>query len=139
MARKQPKRWVYSPPKPARSAVAKAVKGEVEAKVRDFIKKELKPTHVKPPPRNARFNYLSDITCKWHGPYFYVIGVYACPGPNAISPSFESKLARLLLVGPDCFNLAFQRHTGQWVELFEGQSLQECLENIRDDPWFIPE
>ncbi len=138
MAKKQPKTWVYSPPKPAKPTVPKAVKAEVEAKAREFIDAELKPKHVKPPPKNARFNYLADITCKWHGSYFYVVGVFACPGPNAISPSFESKLARLLYLGPDRFNLAFQRHTGQWIELYEGLSLQECLETIRDDPWFIP-
>ena len=30
------------------------------------------------------------------------------------------------------------RHTGKWVEMYEGQTLEECLEEIRDDPWFIP-
>lgn len=139
MARKKrPKTWVYSPPKPAKPAVPKATKAEVEARTREFIDAELKPRFVKPPPRKDRFNYLADITCNWHGAYFYVVGVFACPGPDAISPSFESKLARLLYVGPDRFNLAFQRHTGQWIELYEGLPLQQCLETIRDDPWFIP-
>jgi hypothetical protein len=138
MAKKQAKRWVYSPPKPPKPTVPKAVKAEVEARAREFIDAELKPKHVEPPPKDARFNYLADITCKWHGPYFYVVGVFACPGPNALSPTFESKLARLLYVGPDRFNLAFQRHTGQWIELYEGLPLQECLDTIRDDPWFIP-
>jgi hypothetical protein len=135
MAKKQPRRWVYSPPKPT---VPSAAKDEVAAKAGAFIEAELKPKHLKPPPEDARFNYLADITCKWHGPYFYLVGVFACPGPNALSPAFESKLARLLYVGPGRFNLAFQRHTGQWIELYEGLSLQKCLETIRDDPWFIP-
>jgi hypothetical protein len=139
MAKKRPKQWVFSPPRPPKPSVSKAVKAEVEAKARAFIEAELKPRHVEsPPPKDARFNYLADITCKWHGPYFYLVGVFACPGPHALSPTFEDKLARLLYAGPDRFNLAFQRHTGQWVELFENQSLQECLEAIRDDPWFIP-
>jgi hypothetical protein len=138
MAKMQPKRRIYSPPKPPKPAVPKAVKAGVEAKAREFIDAELKPKHVKPPPKDARFNYLADITCKWHGSYFYLVGVFACPGPNAISPSFESKLARLLYVGPDRFKMAFQRHTGQWIQLIEGLSLQKCLETIRDDPWFIP-
>jgi hypothetical protein len=134
MAKKRPKQWVYSPPKPT---VPKADKEEVEAKAREFIDAELKPKHVKPPPKNPQWNYLIDITCKWHGPYFYLLGVLACPGPHALSPTFESKLARLLYVGPDRFNLAFQRYTGQWIELSEGLSLQKCLETIRDNPWFI--
>src|SRR5437660_1649323 len=70
MAKKQPKRWVYSPPKPPKLSVPKAVKVEVEARAREFIDAELKPKHVEPPPKDARFNYLADITCRWHGPYF---------------------------------------------------------------------
>ena len=138
MAKKRPKLWVYSPPKSPKPSVPKAVKDEVEAKAREFIGAELKPKYIKPPPKEARFNYLADITCKWHGPYFYVVGIYACPGPNAISPTFEAKLARLLYVAPNRFHLAFQRHTGQWIELYEGLSLQQALETIRDDPWFVP-
>jgi hypothetical protein len=138
MARKRPKTWVYVPARPPKPTVPKAVKAEVEAKACEFIDAELKPKFVEPPPEKARFNYLADITCKWHGSYFYVVGVFACSRPNALSPTFESKLARLLYVGPGRFNLAFQRHTGQWIELYEGLSLQECLETIRDDPWFMP-
>jgi hypothetical protein len=138
MAKRRPKTWLYSPRMPAKPTVPKDLKADVEAKARDFIEKELKPKHIKPPPKNAQFNYLIDITCKWHGSFFYILGVFACPGPTALSPTFESKFARLLYVGPDRFNLAFQRHTGQWIELFEDQSLQECLEAVRDDPWFIP-
>jgi hypothetical protein len=138
MAKNQPKRWVFVPPKPAKPTVPKPVKAEIEKKAREFIDAELKPRHVKTPPKNARFNYLADITCKWHGPFYYVVGIFASSGPNAVSPSFESKLARLLYIGPDRFNLAFQRHTGQWIELYEALPLRECLETIRDDPWFIP-
>lgn len=138
MARKQPRRWVFSPPKPPKPAVPKAVKAEVEARAKEFIDTVLKPKHVQPPPKDARFNYLADITCKWHGSYFYVVGVYACPGPNALSPTFEEKLARLLYLGPDRYNLAFQRHTGQWIDLYPGLTLGKCLEAIRDDPWFMP-
>ncbi len=36
------------------------------------------------------------------------------------------------------FNRAFLRHTGKWHELFAGQTLDECLASIRDDPWFQP-
>jgi len=28
------------------------------------------------------------------------------------------------------------RHTGQWVELYDALSVDECLQAIRDDPWF---
>jgi hypothetical protein len=28
------------------------------------------------------------------------------------------------------------RHTGQWVELYTGLTLQECLDAVQNDPWF---
>ena len=101
-----------------------------------LIDTELKPKHVKPPPEEACFNFLTDITLKWHGSTLFLVAVYACPGPNAISPSFEDRFARLRPAGGGRFDLSFMRHTGQWVELYQGQTLDECLESIRDDPWF---
>jgi hypothetical protein len=138
MAKKQPKRWVYSPTKPPKSAVPDGIKAEVEAKAKALIDGVLKPQHVKPPPKNAGFNYVTDIMAKWHGSYFYFISIYACPGPNALSPTFEEKFARMEHVGEGRFNLAFMRHTGTWVELFTGQTVDECLKSIQEDPWFQP-
>jgi hypothetical protein len=138
MAKKQPKRWVYSPPKPPKVSASEKVKEEVEAKAKELIDTVLKPQHVKPPPKDERFNYIIDIGGKWYRNYFYFFSTYACPGPNAISPTFESKFARLEHVGSGRFNLSFMRHTGQWVQLFEGLTLEKCLKAIRDDPWFQP-
>ena len=138
MAKKQPKRWGYSPPKPIKPPLAEAVKAEVEAKARELIDMVLKPNHVKPPPEGERFNYVIDIGGRWYRGYFYFFSTYACPGPNALSPTFESKFARLGYAGDGRFGLSFMRHTGQWVELFTGLSLQECVKAIRDDPWFQP-
>jgi hypothetical protein len=69
---------------------------------------------------------------------FYFVSTYACPGPNALSPTFEAKFARLEHVGHGLFNLSFMRHTGKWVELFTDQTLDECLKSIQEDPWFVP-
>ena len=44
---------------------------------------------------NARFNHVTDITLKWHGSTLFLVAVYACPGPNAISPSFEDRFANV--------------------------------------------
>jgi hypothetical protein len=135
--KKQPKRWVYLPSSKATGLDA-ATKAQIEAKVRELIEKDLKPKHVKPPPEDARFNYITDITLKWHGSTLFLVAVYACPGPNAISPTFEERFARLRPAAGGKFDLSFMRHTGQWVELFQGQTLEECLREIRDDPWFMP-
>jgi hypothetical protein len=134
MAKKQPK----PPPNASCTTLDAATKAQVEKRAQELIDKELKPKHVKPPPEDGRCNYLSDITLKWHGPTLFLVAVYACPGPNAISPSFEDRLARLRPAGPGRFDLSFMRHTGQWVELFQGQTLDECLESIKNDPWFTP-
>jgi hypothetical protein len=139
MAKKQPKRWVYSPPSKAVSTTLDAAtKAQVETKAQELIDKVLKPRHVKPPPEDARFNYISDIVLKWNGSTLFLVAVYACPGPNAISPSFESRFARLKPADGGHFDLDFMRHTGQWVPLHQGLTLDQCLEAIRDDPWFTP-
>jgi hypothetical protein len=136
--KKQPRRWVYSPSKASGPTLDATAKAQVEAGVRKLIDQELKPKHVKPPPQDARFNYVTDIVPKWHGSTLFLVSVYACPGPNAISPTFESRFARLRPAGVGRFDLSFMRHTGKWVELYQGQTLEECLGAIRDDPWFTP-
>ena len=41
-------------------------------------------------------------------------------------------------LGNDRFALYFMRHTGEWVGLYDGLSVDEYLKAIRDDPWFQP-
>ncbi|QJW97335.1 hypothetical protein FTUN_4905 [Frigoriglobus tundricola] len=134
MAKKKPRAWTYVPPK---AAVPEGLRAELERKAGELIETVLKPKHIKPPPENTNFNYLIDLSTRWRGAYFYFVSTYACPGPNAISPTFETNFARLQHVGLGRFNLAFMRHTGKWVELQNG-TLDECLKSIREDPWFIP-
>jgi len=52
------KTWIYSPPKPPKPKVPDAIKAEVEAKARQLVESVLKPTHVKPPPEDMRWNTL---------------------------------------------------------------------------------
>jgi hypothetical protein len=134
---KKRKMWVYSPGKAARSTVPEEVKAQVEAKARELVEAVLKPQHVKPP-KDGRFNYLIDISTRWHRSYFYFVSTYASTGPNALSPTFEAKFARLEHVGGGRFNLAYMRHTGQWWPVGTGLPLDRCLTAIRDDPIFTP-
>jgi hypothetical protein len=121
-----------------KTAVPASIKTEVETKARDLIEKVLKPKHVLPPKKDERFNYISDIGAKWYRNYFYFCSTYTCPGPNALSPSFESKFARMEYVGMNRFALYFMRHTGEWVGIYDSLSVDECLKAIQDDPWFVP-
>src|SRR4051812_14260273 len=100
MAKKKPqRRWVWAPKKPTPPSVPDDVKAEVEAKAGELIRDFLVPTYVKPPPEDARWNFLTGITTKWHRSFFYFVGEYASPGPNALSPTFESRFARMEYAG----------------------------------------
>ena len=134
MAKKQPHSSSSSPS----NLVLQSIKREVSLKASDLIEKVLKPKHIMPPPPGEQFNYVADITTKWVGSKFYFISIYCCPGPNAISPTFETKFVRMEYVGDNRFALSYMRHTGQWVRLFESLTVDECLRAIRDDPWFQP-
>ena len=132
------KAWVFSPERKRKSSLPGTLKDEVDVKAGELIEGVLKPRHVKPPPEGSQFNFITDITTKWIGSTCYFISIYACPGPNAIAPTFEEKFARMEYGGDAKFTLSFMRHTGKWVGLFAGISVDECMKAIRDDPWFQP-
>jgi len=137
MAKRQ-KIWGYSPKRQPRPKVPEAVKADLEAKANELVNSIIKPMHVKPPCEDEQFNYIVDIYSKWYRNYFYFCSKYACPGPNAISPFFEAKFARLEYIGNGRFNLSYMRHTGKWWEIYPELSLEECLAAIRDEPHFLP-
>jgi len=110
----------------------------VERRAQELIDSTLKPRHIQPPPQKAELNYLVDISCKWRGPFFYFCSQYCSPGPRALSPFFESKFARLQYAGDERFNLAYFRHTGQWWEIAQLLSPEECLSEIEAGGLFTP-
>jgi hypothetical protein len=132
------KPWRISPQKKPKIPLPDSLKAELEAKATALIENVLKPKHVLPPPKDGKFNYIIDIGAKWYRNYFYFFSAYACPGPNALSPTFESKFARMEYLGKATFALYFMRHTGDWVGLYDALSVDESLKAIRDDPWFVP-
>ena len=129
--------WNIRPTK-KRGSVTVSVKTEVETKARELIETVLKPKYIQPPPEDQRFNYIIDIGAKWYRNHFYFFSTYACPGPNALSPSFESKFARMEYLGNATFALSFMRHTGEWVGIYDALSVEECMKAIQDDSWFVP-
>ena len=137
MAR-QRKAWMFSAEKSPKASLPGTLKDEVDTKAGELIENVLKPTHIQPPSEGSQSNYITDIKTKWIGSTCYFISIYACPGPNAIAPTFEEKIARMEYVGDSKFNLSFIRHTGKWVELYTDISVDECLKAIQDDPWFMP-
>ena len=134
---KQRKPWMIRPAKKS-NALPDTLKAKVEAKARDLIEKVLKPKHVQPLRQGEQINYLTDIGAKWYRNYFYLVSTYTCPSPHALSPTFESKFARMEYLGNAKFALSFMRHTGEWVGLYDALSVDECMKAIQDDPWFQP-
>ncbi len=135
---KQREPWNIRPAK-KRAAVTAAVKAETEAKAKALIENVLKPKHVLPPTKGEPFNYITDIGAMWRRNYFYFFSTYACPSPDAFSPTFESKFARMEPLGDGTFALYFMRHTGtEWVGIFDALSADECMKAIRDGEWFHP-
>lgn len=132
------KMWVYSPPKSPVPKVPASAKAEVQQKADRFVETVLKPRHIKPPPEDNRFNYIVDIYTKWYRHYFYFCATYRSSDPDAPSPDFEVKFARLEYVGPDCFKLSFMRHTGEWIEIYPDIALDKSFASIKDDPFFFP-
>ena len=130
------KRWTYSPPTQSKPKVPDEVKACVETKAQETIETFLKPDHIKPPPEDNR-NHVVDIYTKWYRNNFYFCSQYRSPGPNAISPFFEARFARLEFLGHDNYNLSYMRYTGQWWEIYRGLSLEECLAAVRDEPHFL--
>ena len=133
MVKKSKKTWVYSPAKPPKPKVPETEKQLISQKCNELIETELKPKYIKLPPTDNDWNYLVDIFGKWYRNYFYFCSTYNCPSPNAISPSFEDKFARLEYVGKDSFNIAYMRHTGKWWEIFQGLTLEQCLEEMKNN------
>lgn len=128
------KGWSYNPqPK----EIPEKLKLKMELKAKNLIESELKK-HIKGKNKNKEFNYLADIYYKWIGKRFYLCAKYNCPSSRAVSPSFESKFARLEYVDDNKFQLFFVRHTGQWIKLYEDISLEKVFKALKEDPWFTP-
>ena len=126
--------------RPARkvAAVTASVKAEVEAKAGDLIENILKPKYVKPPKKAREINYITDIGAKWFRNNFYFISTFACPSPNALSPTFEAKFARMEPLGDSTFALYAMRYTGnEWVGVLDALTVDECMKAIQDDEWFL--
>ncbi len=129
--------WIYSPSRPPKAKVPDVLRADVTEKAEGLLA-EWRPKHIKPPPPGYEFNYIVELYGKWFRSYFYFCAKYACPGPRALSPFFEVRFARLEYVGNRQFNLAFMRHTGQWVEMEQGLTIEQCLRSIRDNGFYEP-
>ncbi len=132
------KRWMYVPPKPPKPKVPEYLKTEVKDRADDFVESYLKPHFIKEVSKDYQWNYVVDLFTKWHQRYFYFCSKWRSPSPKAISEYFEGRFARMEYVGNNKFNMAYMRHTGQWWEIFQDFTLDQCIQEIKENPWFHP-
>ena len=132
-----PNEWIWVrdgiPPK---CKLSKWQKATLKANADRFIQDYYKTTFIRPPPKEARFNYIVDFSIKWHGAYLQFIARYACPGPNAISPFFETAFARLGYFRNGAWSLWARRHNDQWMVLGHQMTMEKCFEQMRSNHWF---
>ncbi len=124
--------WVKSndPGKPSDREKAKAT--ELFAPWVKQQKNELPPI-VEP----QKFNQAVDIYTRWRGSYFYVMSYYKCPErPEYMAKGFESGVARLTYKSPDCYDVAYFRHTGQWWTFLFDLPLEQAFQEIKINPIF---
>jgi hypothetical protein len=119
--------------KPALSTVGRAA---IDAKASNLVEAALKPRLIETQP-DAEFNFIVDVLTRWRGSSLYFISVYQV-GRHGVVPgdTFEAPFARMQYKGADRFGLSLMRHTGRWVEIYPDLPVDECLESIRDDPFF---
>jgi hypothetical protein len=123
--------WVYDPKSKPGTKPPDELKQEVSKKA-EAILDEWRQLYIKPVPKNYKWNYLIQLHGRWRGNYFTFGGTYACPHPDAISPTFDTGFARLEYLGQSKFNLAYFRHTGKWWQTEQAISLASALKMIRE-------
>jgi len=137
MAKKKPPMgWVLSTPKKAKAPLPESIKADLDAKATKLVEGVLKPRYVTPPPKDARFNYVTDVWTKWIGSALYFGATFACPGPTAMFPSFETRFARMEHAGGGRFAISYMRHTDKWFRLSWNLTADECLDAIKNDCHF---
>lgn len=120
----------------SRPRVPDDVKQRVQREGDALVAEVLRPRKVKPPPENPEWNYVSDVFTRWYHSWFYFCATYTSPSPRALSPTFETRFARMEYAGDERFHLAFMRYTGEWIEIYRDIPLAAALAAIRDDPYF---
>ena len=129
-------RWVYvggragnKPPPTEKVAITAACEKFIAGVLRPRFLPEIRPT---------AFNYPVAIDGTWHGNKYRFITRYRSDDPRSYEPEFDAPFARLEYVSRDCFDLSWHRHTGEWLCLFQRQSLAEALHLIESEPHFEP-
>ena len=84
-----------------------------------------------------QYNEVADIYTRWRAGYFYVMSYYKCPNrPEYIAEGFESGVARLTYKAPNCYDVAYFRHTGQWWTFLFDLTLEQAFKEVTTNSTF---
>lgn len=130
--------WIWAKTDiPPKCKLGPGEKQERVAAATALIRSFYEPDFLRPPPADPQFNYITGFSVRWYGSYLRFTATYACPGPNALAPSFEHHFARLGYFGSrDRYNLWARRHNDEWIVLADELTLEGCFDEMRANPWF---
>jgi hypothetical protein len=138
MAKKASKKsksiWVWAKSNTPGKA-SEAEKEKVTATFAPWIARQKQ--EIPPLEEPQQFNQVVDIYTRWRASYFYVMSYYKCPNrPEFIGEGFESGVARLTYKAPNCYDVAYFRHTGQWWTFLFDLTLEQAFEEVTTSPTF---
>lgn len=129
----QRKTWVVNP-LANKSDVSERRKENLSRLGDQVVEAELKPQHVKRPPKNYKLNYIVDIYTKWQRDCFYFCAKYS----NSDGRDFNMNFARLEALSSGKYDLAYLRHTGKWWVVGKNISAKTAIDLVREGGIFEP-
>ena len=129
-------RWVYTGRK-AGPKPPPVEKSAITAACEKLIAEKLKPRCM-PMVRPTEFNYPVDIRGGWYGNKYRFITRYRSGFQENRGAEFDVPFARIAYVSRDCFDLAYRRHTDEWLCLHRSVSLERSLKLISLGEHFAP-
>lgn len=123
--------WVRLTPEEA--AAEKALKEKAEAGLKAIVENLNKQLVVEP---NPDFGYVSGFSYKFSRDSFYLEQTIKYDSPNALYKEKVFKLGRIDFYVDQSCGLSYMRHTGKWELLCSGETIETCIDLIRNHPIF---
>ena len=116
-------------------------RADIAAQCERVIAETLKPKFL-PEIRPTEFNYPVDIFGKWRANTYSFVVRYRSGFPDNAGEEFNAPFARLDHLEDNFeetrFDVMWMRHTGRWWLLYHSVSLEEALNHIANDGFFVP-
>jgi len=132
----QARGWVPGASRLAR--VTDPEKRRIVAACEAFISDVLKPRFL-PQIVPTKFNYAIDIRGVGAGGRYRFVQRYRSGFDHNRGEEFDAPFARIVRIGPDCFDIDWMRHTGKWWRLYRGVTLAEALKILENDVHLHPD